>query len=497
MKLLDKEQMKSIENIAFTDYSVPSIVLMENAAHSFFNIINEETDCIANKKIAVFCGKGNNGGDGYAIARYLKNANAEVFVYSLCDDGLISGDSLINYSICLKMQIPIYKTLPEKLDCDIIIDSIFGIGFHGEAVGLEKDAIILINNTKCPTFSVDCPSGIDVTLGKTSEYAVKADLTVTFGLPKTGLYLFPARAYSKKIVTVDISIPKNITDDFNADTYLLDDDILKHLPERYNGGHKGTFGRVLCVCGSIGFTGAAELSATAAQKSGVGLVSVCAAADVCNILATKFTEIMTISLDTMARKAAEKILKTPKDALLIGCGIGKGDYQTELVFELIKNDGSVKVIDADGLNAVSQNPDILKKSKSPVIITPHIAEFARLVKRNAEEVLADRINLSKRFAKEYNVILVLKSADTLVCLPDGTLYILSEPNSGMAKGGSGDVLAGIITSFSAQGIAPEISAPLGVYIHSLSGRFAKEDLGEYFMTSSDIIKYLPKAFGKR
>lgn len=493
---VNSDEMKKIEERTFNDFCVPSVVLMENAAHGFFDALKSETGCVSGKKIAVFCGKGNNGGDGYAIARYLFNAGAYITVFRLCDEEKIKGDAKTNYEIIKKMNITIKENPCDLKDCDIIIDAIFGIGFYGKAEGKEKEAIELINESKAFTASVDVPSGICVSDGKVDGEAVFADLVVTFGFYKTGLFLYPAKEYAKKVVCCDISIPKNIADS-GGKTFLLDKDILKLLPERKANSHKGSFGRVLCLAGSEKYTGAAYLCATAAQKSGAGLVTCAVPECAYEILASKFTEVMTLALAKDITLAQETIKDFAKDVLLVGCGMGRSEYAKNIILNTIESTDVPCVIDADGLNALIGHLDLLKKRKNATILTPHIKEFARLLDVSTEEVLDNRLSLVCSFAKEYGVVLVLKSADTVIALPDGKVFICAYSNSGLAKGGSGDVLAGICVSLLAQSVTAEAAACAAVYLHSRAGFFAKENLGEYFMTATDIIKYLPMAFGEK
>lgn len=497
MKLIDSAEMKRLEKSVFNDYLLPSIVLMENAARSFFDALKNEYGDLSSKKIAVFCGKGNNGGDGFAISRYLQNAGGDITVFLLCDKNKLAGDALSNYNIIRKMNIPVKTELSVLDNYDIIVDAIFGIGFHGEVGGIERSAIGLINESKAYVASVDIPSGAISENGKIGGMCVRADLVVTFGFGKIGLYLYPAKSYVKKVVVADISIPKDVVDNFTEGAYLLNSDILRKLPERYDYAHKGNFGRLLCVCGSFGMTGACELAATAALKSGAGLITAAAPYDASKVLASKFTEIMTMSLSENADDAADEILGFNKDVVLLGCGIGRSEYAKRLADRVISRCEKPMVIDADGINALLENINLLRQRSAPAVLTPHIVEFSRLLGISADEVMEDRINLALRFAKENKCVLVLKSADTVVALPDGKFYILSGGNSGMAKGGSGDVLAGLCASLMAQGASAEDAACVSVYLHSAAGFYAKADLGEYSMTAKDIIKYLPKAFGEK
>lgn len=497
MKLITSGGMRNLEKICFDEFGIPSVILMENAAHGFFRVLKEECKSLCGKKTAVFCGKGNNGGDGFAIARYLKNEGADVTVFLLFEEEKISGDALTNYEIIKKMGVKIQKDCNFNENFDIIVDAIFGTGFCGEVKEAEMNVICAINKSGARIFSVDIPSGGIADSGAIGGICVKAEQTITFGVAKAGLFLYPLKEYAGKVTVCDISIPKMLIDDYDTKTHLLDRDILKLMPERKANTHKGSYGRVLAVCGSYGMTGACEMAATAAAKSGAGLVTAAVPENVFNILASKFTEVMTVALNDDADEAAKMLLSMAKDVLLIGCGISRSEFAKKLTLKLLAECDFPVVLDADGINAVNGNINVLKERTAPTVITPHIAEIARLLEISTEDVLKNRMSLCGEFSKNYGCILVLKSADTVIASPNGEIYVTDGGNSGLAKGGSGDVLAGLCASMLAQKLTPFQASLTAVYLHSRAGCYARDELGEYVMSPTDIIKYLPKAFSEK
>lgn len=485
------EKMRELEAYAIEQLNIPSILLMENAAQGFVQALKAQLGDISSKKIFVVCGKGNNGGDGYAIARLLHFAGAQVAIHSICDTNTLAGDAKINCDIVKNMSIPFVDTLDNY---DIIVDAIFGTGFHGDVSEDIKPVIDYINNSISYVASVDIPSGLNADNGQGKTF-VTADLCVTFGYAKTGLFLHPARTAYKKLVITPISIPE-VCDD----CYVITSDTFNEIPERNKNSHKGTFGKAMAFVGSQGMAGAAILSGSAILKSGAGMVTVATEDTIIPSLAHHFPSVMTYPVPTKSGKlcsdAAELILKKSKEmtAFLLGCGLGQSDATKKTVETLISNLGIPMVIDADGLNILSQNIDLLKKKKANIILTPHIAEFSRLSGLSISQIKENPIDAAKHFAHTYEVTVILKDSVTVISAPDGKTAICPAENSGMATAGCGDVLAGIVTSLLSQGIAPFDAARLGVYIHSAAGRISANESGEYGMTSEDVLNNVPLAF---
>lgn len=495
MKVCFAEQMRDIDKKAVEVCGIPSIVLMENAAIACVNHLTQLD--LNRKKTAVFCGKGNNGGDGLAIARHLINLGIDTSVFLVCGDDF-SGDALINYKILLNMGADISEITDINslkyiiMSHDVIVDAIFGTGIKGEITGICAYVIDSINRFSKFTFSVDIPSGVNADNGRVENIAVNADMTVTFGAYKTGMLSFPGSDYCGKIILENISIPKRITE--NISINIIDTETAaSRFPKRTNDSHKGDYGKLLIIGASKGLTGAAAMSAEAALKCGTGLITLGVPKSVNDILEAKLTEPMTAPLsDTdgiINISSLPKIFELTEhcNALLFGPGLGRADDIKTILRKILKISKIPIIIDADGLFALSQDMDMLSDCSCSLIFTPHEMEFSRISGYSLEEIKKDRIGTSKKFATEFGVTLVLKGAKTIVTFPDGTQYINITGNNGMATGGSGDVLAGMIGAFAARGCTEYDSALLGVYYHSLAGDKAAELFGKNALTPSDII----------
>ena len=514
MKLLTASEMKAIEKEAIESYGIPSIVLMEHAGKSLaekcFKILDENCRF---KKVVVFSGKGNNGGDGFVCARHLINKGIEVKVILMSDSQELKGNAKINFDILQKMNVEIFSALSEdslhmiKLhltDADIIIDAIYGTGFKGKAAGIVGKTIEMLSDCDGRIISVDLPSGIEADTGRINGPCVKADYTLTFGLPKIGLYLEPGSSNSGQIEIVDISLPRELLDSENLKKNLITAIWCKNkLPQRKSIGHKGNYGHVFIVGGSTGMTGAVALSCEGALHTGAGLVTAGIPQSINNILEMKLTEAMTKPLpetinEVISQKAADSILKFTKNSsvLAFGPGISTASSVKELLKKILPSVETPVVIDADGLNVlaeiINEDKDFLKSISVPVVLTPHPGEMARLTKLSIEEIQNDRLKYAVKYAAEWGVILVLKGAKTLVANPDGKVYLNTTGNPGMATGGSGDVLTGVVSSLIAQGIEPLDSTALGVYLHGRAGDMAAVDKGMHGMTAKTIIEWLPE-----
>ncbi len=497
MKLVTVSQMRELERIAIAEYGVPSALLMENAAAGFINALKEEVGSLSGKKIQVVLGKGNNAGDGLAIARMAHNAGAFVTLTPLFDVSLFSGDAKTNYEIVKKMGL---KATPVE-DClskDIVVDAIFGTGFSGEVTGSIKDAICKINESEAYVASVDIPSGVNADTGSVLGVCVEADLCVTFLALKPGHLLFPGKAHSKKLIKTDISVPRQVINETAAGYDVIDHSVLLRLPKRNANSHKGSFGKALAFVGAEGMSGAAVLSTSSILKSGAGMVCAAIPESIAYAFSTELITATTLPIpsETSAEDATKLLLfkLSSQDVLLAGCGLGTHARTKEILYRLIKTSEKPMVLDADALNLVAENIDILNEKKCDMILTPHVLEFSRLSGLTVQEIKENTLSVAKAFATKYNVTLVLKDAVTVVATKEGALFISTASNSGMATAGSGDVLAGIITALLAQGAKKENAAVLGVYLHLAAGELARREKGEYAMTAEDILAYLPKAF---
>jgi len=486
-KLVTAEQMREIEKHTF-DLGLASIVVMENAAAATANFIAERFD--TGNSVCVICGKGNNGGDGFAVARHLYNKGFAVNILKIFNE-ISTADARINYDIACRVGLTVTEDTSVLDSCDIIVDAILGIGIKGEVL---LPVVDLINKSSAYVVAVDIPTGICSDRGIVCKNAVKADATITFGYKKTGLSLYPGAWYAGEVKVCDISLKSDTEFKF----FEPDADYIKLLiPETAIDANKADMGRVFVIAGSPGMTGAAALVCGGALRCGAGLITLAVPKDLNNIMEVKLTEAMTLPLDCNGRITLEEIQKVmPKikasNCVVIGPGLGKNSEVSAIIEALIKNNIPL-IIDADGINALVSNIDILKGHSQPVILTPHPGEFARLCECDIKKVQENRLEMAKSFAMEYNVILVLKGAGTVIAAPDGTCYINPTGNPGMAVGGSGDVLAGVIGALLARGMSAEDSSVAGVYIHGLAGDIAKENSGEDGLIPSDIIDCIPNA----
>lgn len=507
MKVVTAEEIRRIDRRAIEEYGILGVVLMENAGH---NVVLSMIDCYGNlrgKKVSIVAGKGNNGGDGFVVARHLFNRDIRVEVYLLDESDDVKGDAKINLDILKKAGIPLYesatlKDLEKPLrDADIIVDAIFGTGISSKVTKPYSDAINAINSAGKPVVSIDIPSGVSSDTGEILGVAVKANLTVTFVLPKRGLLVFPGAEYSGVLKIADIGIPKGIVEEEDIKCHILTSkDIKALLPKRSPNSHKTSFGHLLVIAGSAGKTGAAAMTSLSALRVGAGLVTLSIPASLNDLLEMKTTEVMTLPLpetdDLTLSVYAENILKEifPKmTATALGPGLSTHPETVKLVRHLISNIEHPIVIDADGVNALIGHLETLKDAKGPLILTPHPGEMARLLDITSKEIQKDRIGIAQKFALKHKVYLVLKGARTIISDPDGNIFINPTGNPGMATAGTGDVLTGMIGGLIAQGMEPLAAAKTAVYLHGLAGDQAAEEIGEMGMIASDIIERIPKA----
>ena len=495
-KVLFSFEMKSTDAKAIREYSIPGMILMENAGRKTFEIISRRFPC-KNKRMLVVCGIGNNGGDGYVVARHLNNNGYDVVVAVTGNKEDIRGDALLNLEIIEKMGVKVVYTYTgddfRDFICEnsfeVIVDAIFGIGIDRPVKGMIKEIIESINeyDTKEYVFSVDLPSGINADTGFVMGCAVKADETVTFASYKPAHIINDGIYYSGKTELVDISIPKSILKGF--DRNILDMDyICKTLKKRMGNSHKGTYGKIGMAAGSRNMPGAALLCSKAAMRSGSGIVNLYVDYNTFGSVSGKNAEVITVESDFSDANFMLESLKK-MDAILVGPGLSQATERKALVEKLIESEVPM-VIDADGLNVLKDNLDIIKEKD--IIITPHMGEMARLLGKDTEYVLENCISVARKFASDYGVTVVLKGTATVIASPGEQTYICCNPNPGMATAGSGDVLSGVIASMLGQGYSLSESATLGVYIHSMAGRLALEKYGEYSLIASDIIEMIPK-----
>ncbi|MDP4179979.1 MAG: NAD(P)H-hydrate dehydratase [Bacillota bacterium] len=513
MKVVTPEQMNMIDSEAINKIGIPSIVLMENAALKVVEEVLKGFDSICGKRIIVIAGKGNNGGDAFAAARHLYNKGALVKVFLTSQKSDIKNDPAINLKIIEKMKIEtveltdssqIFDLEMELEGCDLILDGIFGTGFKGQVKGLIDEIIDAINNSGKLTIAIDIPSGINGENGKIEGKCIKADKTVTFVLPKIGLSVYPGCDYTGELAVSDIGIPDFIIKSLNIKTNIIcKEEVSSIIPVRSSQSSKGDYGRVFIVSGSTGMIGSGCLCANAALRSGAGLVYLGVPASLAGIYQSHLLEPITFPLEDhtkgyLADESCGEILKKMQNmkVLAIGPGLSTNENIKEIMINIFENSSIPLVLDADALNAVSEDISMLKKIKVPCVITPHPGEMSRLLGISIKDIQNDRIKLAMKFADKYNVITVLKGMRTIIALPDGNIHINPTGNPGMATAGTGDVLTGIIAGFIGQGMEPEKAAIAGVYIHGLAGDMTAEKMGQHGLIAGDLVKELPYAIKK-
>ncbi|MBE0425666.1 MAG: NAD(P)H-hydrate dehydratase [Nitrospirae bacterium] len=530
MKVVTAEEMQDIDRETIDELGIHGLVLMERAGLAVVSRIKE---FFGRKRVIVVSGSGNNGGDGIVVARNLHNEGWDVKVFITSEPENLKGDAVSQYKTASKFGVSIRPAeellinYPSILVChSIIVDAILGTGLKKEVTGLLSDIIRLMNKSKVPVISVDIPSGISSDSGEIMGEAVKANCTVTFGLPKRGHLLYPGCEYSGKLFIEDIGFPNDLLDSEKLKVELLEKDYISAIvPERYKYSHKGDYGHVLIVAGSKGKTGAAFMSAKACLRSGAGLVTIGIPESLSDIFQSRVTEEMTLILPdkgdgTLSSKALDEILyflDKKADILSIGPGIGVSPHTERLVKTLIQNSSKPMVIDADGINSIRGEREFFSKAKAPIILTPHPGEMSRLlnppipplvkggaggskkagcggITMNIKDIEKDRINITKSFSEETGTYVVLKGVPTIVATPDGRVFINITGNPGMATGGTGDVLTGMISGFLSQNKDPLNACILGVYLHGLAGDIAATEKSQHSIIASDIIEKIPAVF---
>ena len=508
MDIVTSRQMQELDNKTIQDIGIPGAVLMENAGRGAFEQILRHFSELRGKRIAVVAGKGNNGGDGFVIARYFLNHQWAVKVFLLSKMESVAGDAALNLNAFLRMGGEVREVadekawqavLPEIKHAGLIVDAIFGTGLAAEITGLPYQAIEDINKSGIPVAAVDVPSGLDASSGKALGIAIRARLTCTFGLAKRGLVIYPGLSFAGKIEIIDIGIPQSLVLAAGIQEHLLDEgNFLKKIPARAPESHKGTYGHAFIVAGSPGKTGAAAMAAQAAMRAGAGLVTIGVPEKLNPILEIKITEAMTEPLPDadggfLCMKSWPRIQEVlhGKSVVAIGPGISDREDTAQLVHTIIESISLPLLIDADGLNALARNPDILKQAKAAVVLTPHPGEMARLMGIPTQAVQTDRLGTARKFSVACGVIVVLKGARTVIAEPGGHVYINPTGNPGMASGGMGDVLTGMIAGFMAQGWEPLFCAQFAAFLHGRIGDMLASRQGDRGIIATDIINEIP------
>ncbi len=507
MKITTSEEMRALDALATDKYGIPSLLLMEHAGLAVAMTASDLLEGAFGSRVLVCAGPGNNGGDGFAAARHLFNHGANVSVLYFGDAAKASPDTRTNMAIVNHMEIPVIENVESYLvdqiisESDLVVDALLGIGVSSEVREPIAGVIRSINDFARMVLAVDIPSGVNSDTGSICGVGISADATVTFGLPKIGHFVYPGAGKVGRLSVADISIPVVELEDNGGRAFVLDRFIAGALiPYRPRDAHKGTFGHLAIAAGSVGMTGAAILTAEGALRIGTGLVTLAIPESLNDILEAKITEAMSIpvaegsarsfcagSVDAVAR------LIEDRDAVVIGPGLGRSEDAVSFVKELLPRIDRPCLVDADGLYAVAQNTDLLRNHSAPVIVTPHPGEMSLLTGKSISEVQSNRLETARSFATAYGVHVVLKGVGTIVAMPNGVVYINTSGTSGMATGGVGDVLSGIIGGLLAQGCSPQAACCAGVYIHGAAGEIAADNMGEAGMVAGDVAASIAKA----
>jgi hydroxyethylthiazole kinase-like uncharacterized protein yjeF len=508
MIIVTAKEMQQMDRLTIESYGIPGRVLMENAGTGAVRFMLEEFPDLQDKKVGILAGRGNNGGDGFVMARYLSQKNISVTVYLLAQKNKIQDDAKANFDLLAPLKTPVVE-MPDSADFrkhkpamhrhDVWVDAILGTGLKSDIRGYFKEVIDFINGLKKPVFAVDIPSGINSDTGQICGTSIQATATATFAFAKAGHVVFPGARHTGRLEIVDIGIPGFISKSVGPRQYVLTEERIRaSVQPRNPEAHKGRTGHLLVISGSPGKTGAAAMTAMSAMRSGAGLVTLGVPEGLNAVLETQVMEVMTYALpethdgmlDVSGMEAVSRLL-AGKNCLAVGPGIGTADETQELLFGILGHSRVPLVIDADGLNLLARQPEILKAVNVPVILTPHPGEMARLCKVSVKQVQEDRIECARQFSTLYGVHVVLKGARTVISHPDGTVFINLTGNAGMASGGMGDVLTGLIAGFVVQGYSPAVSAHMGVYLHGAAADTLAGQTGPIGYLATDVMKQIP------
>ncbi len=510
MRVLNTRQMRDADRRTIEEIGIPSIVLMENAGRQAVAAMEAAYDDLATSQVGVLCGRGNNGGDGFVVARTLVQRGVDVGVFLLGSVSEISGDARINLEVLGRIGLTVVEIttaqewelhFTEISECDLVVDAILGTGFRGQLSGLLETVVADVNALGVPIVSIDLPTGVSADTHVVDGTAIDASMTVTLGAPKIPLVFPPADSHGGDLVIADIGIPYPVFEELDGEylEILTRERMREIVPARVADSHKGDFGRVLVVAGSNGRTGAAHLSAVGALRSGAGLVTIATPRSCVPVIAAMAPEYMTEGLDetasgTIDYGAIDRVLDIKADVIAVGPGLGHAPSTSAFVHALLERAGVPLVLDADALNAFVGEPErLMGRDGVDVIITPHPGEMARLLNTSIEKVQADRLKHAREFAAAHKVHVVLKGHRTVIAGPDGRTFVNLTGNAGMATGGTGDLLTGMLAAWFAQLLDAEAACKLAVYLHGTAGDLAEADEGEVALIATDIAARLGDA----
>ena len=518
MRILSADQMREADRFTIEDIGIPSLVLMENAGRQVVAAMEASFESQLAGRVAVLCGRGNNGGDGFVVARTLLQRGIETSVFVIGALGDVRGDARTNLDILGRLGVTVVEIGDEQSwelhfseigKCTLIVDAIFGTGLRSPVAGMMETVIADINAADIPVVAIDVPSGLSADTPQLIGDCVQASMTVTLAAPKLPLVLPPAETHAGDVVIADIGIPYEVIEGLDGPRVeLLTPEQLRLIIEpRAADSHKGDYGRVTVVAGSRGKTGAALLSAMGALKSGAGLVTVATPRCCLPIVASMAPEFMTEALNEgadglLSADAVDQVLALDHDVLACGPGLGRSPAVAEFVRGILDRASVPVVLDADAITVLADDPGrLMGREEREVIITPHPGEMARLIGVPVEEVQANRIQVAADFASTHRIYVVLKGHRTLIATPEGHIFINPTGNPGMATGGTGDILTGMIAAWLAQLLDAEAACRLAVFLHGAAGDLAEGAEGQVGMTATDLIAQLPQALtilsGKR
>jgi NAD(P)H-hydrate epimerase len=502
MKIAGVDEMRSMDRYAIDNLAIPEKVLMENAGLASVNVLQNKIG-LSGKKFIIFCGSGNNGGDGLVVARLIHSAGGRPKVFLLGQSAKFKGAAKTNFEIITRLPVEVIKlenaarAKKDLAHCDAIIDAILGTGLDRPVTGLVAEVIAQINKSGKKVLSLDIPSGINGNTGEVMGAAVKADYTVTFGLPKIGNMLYPGYEHGGELFVSHISFPPSLTK--KSDIKIETNDYIA-LPPRPAEAYKGSTGDVLFIAGAANYYGAPYFASMSFLKSGGGYSRLAAPQGIVPVIAKKGREIVYLpqhqtDAGSIALKNKKALLDAAAkvDMVVIGPGLSLHEETVKLVQELTAAIKVPLIIDGDGLTAVAQNPEILQNRKAATILTPHLGEMARLTGKSAAEINAGKIAVLRETVAKLKATIILKGAHSLIGTTDGSVYINLSGNAGMATAGSGDVLTGCIAAMYGMGLKPNEAARKGVFLHGYAGDLAAAKKGVDGITAKDIMNFLPQA----
>ena len=502
MNVSTVNQMRAMDHAAIEQYGIAEELLMENAGQAACAVFQKMAP-VTERQVLIFCGLGNNGGDGLVLARKLHSLGAKIKVYLLGDLNRFSGAARLNLDIVGRLPLPMEQlvdcnTLTAELaHCDTVVDAIFGTGLSREISGLQGQVIELINNSKKPVLSLDIPSGVSGNTGQVMGTAVQATATVTFGLPKIGNLLYPGFALGGTLHVSHISFPPALTEDKQLQVAINNPPL---LPSRDATGHKGSFGQALFIAGAAAYLGAPRFAALSFLKAGGGYSRLAAPETIVPFLAMQAGEIVFVPQQptptgsiALSNRDTLQELASSQDFVVIGPGLSLNAESQQLVRELTTTLDRPLLIDGDGLTALCAEPQILQQRTAPTVLTPHLGEMARLTGCSIEEIEKDKIGVLQQTSARLQAVIVLKGPHSLIGTPEGQVFINLSGNSGMGSAGTGDALTGTIAAAFCLGLPFVEAVCKGVLLHGLAGDLAAADLGKDGMTAGDLLDYLPAA----